>query len=261
MCTSAERRASRPSCIVPHVPVQSLANPPRSRQNFTSFSQSAHRPPSRERISRCHSKLRGRRSGLACQPPGQREPPRHSPVPHSPLAQVLCEISDSSSVPFREPLDELKRICGISNVLPKACTLSDSLLGCVYEGTFNGSKVRVRRVRTHPKGDPQKVKEVCTPRHVFRLPGAHRPQTFHQVAVVWKYLKHPNIVPLLGVTLDPPQLISDRMPGGDLTEYIMSHPDTDRISLVSDLSTSLYETLTPSSAVWCRRGSQTLAFA
>ena len=183
------------------------------------------------------------------------------PIPHSPLAQVLCEISDSSSVPFREPLDELKRICGISNVLPKACTLSDSLLGCVYEGTFNGSKVRVRRVRTHPKGDPQKVKEVCTPRHVFRLPGAHRPQTFHQVAVVWKHSRHPNIVPLLGVTLDPPQLISDRMPGGDLTEYITSHPDTDRISLVSDLSTSLYETLTPSSAVWCRRGSQTFAFA
>ena len=47
-------------------------------------------------------------------------------------------------------------------------------------------------------------------------------------------MAYPNIVPLLGVTLDPPQLISYRMPGGDLTEYIASHPDTDRISLVSD---------------------------
>ena len=51
--------------------------------------------------------------------------------------------------------------------------------------------------------------------------------------MAWKHLTHPNIVPLLGATVDPPQLISDRMTGGDLTEYIVSHPDTDRISLVS----------------------------
>ena len=96
----------------------------------------------------------------------------------------------------------------------------------------------------------------------FSAPRRSRtPQTFRQVTVVWKHLTHPNIVPLLGVTLYPPQLISDRMPGGDLTEYIASHPDADRPSLVSDLPASLYEILTPSSAVWCRRGSQTPAFA
>ena len=87
------------------------------------------------------------------------------------------------------------------------------------------------------------------------------PQTFHQVTVAWKHMTHPNIVPLLGVTLDPPQLISDWMPGGDLTEYIAGHPGADRIGLVSDFYASLYETLTPSSAVWCRRRSETPAFA
>ena len=86
-------------------------------------------------------------------------------------------------------------------------------------------------------------------------------RTFHQMAVVWKHMKHLNIVPFLGVTLDPLQLISDRMPGGDLTEYITSHPGVDRISLVSDLSASLYEMLTPSSAVRCRTGSHTSALA
>jgi serine/threonine protein kinase len=30
----------------------------------------------------------------------------------------------------------------------------------------------------------------------------------------------------------PPQLISDWMPGGDLTEYIKKHPDAGRIGLV-----------------------------
>ena len=75
------------------------------------------------------------------------------------------------------------------------------------------------------------------------------PQVFHQVTVVWKHLVHPNIVPLLGATIDPPRLICDRMPGGDLTGYITGHPDADRISLVSDPPTPLCETLTPSSAV------------
>ena len=74
----------------------------------------------------------------------------------------------------------------------------------------------------------------------FFAPGRLRiPQVFHQVTVVWKHLAHPNIVPLLGATIDPPQLISDRMPGGSLTEYIVSHPGADRISLVGDLSASL----------------------
>ena len=163
-----------------------------------------------------------------------------SSVSLSPLAQVLCDISDSTSVPFQEPLDELSRICGIKNVLPKACTLSDSLLGCVYEGTFNGSKVRIRRVRAHSKRDQQRVNEVCPMIYFSALGHLRIGQTFRQVTVVWKHITHPNIVPLLGVTTNPPQLISDWMPGGDLTEYVTSHPDTDRISLVSDFPALLY---------------------
>ena len=72
------------------------------------------------------------------------------------------------------------------------------------------------------------------------------PQTFHQVAVNSKHLAHPNIVPLLGVTIDPPQLISDWMSGGNLTDYITNNPDTNRLHLVGVLSASLYEALTPS---------------
>ena len=92
-----------------------------------------------------------------------------SPVPHSPLVQILSDIFDPNSVPFREPLDELRRICGIKNVLPKAWTLSDFLLGCVYEGRLNGSKVRIRRARARSSGKLQKVTEVhMYPITVFR---------------------------------------------------------------------------------------------
>ena len=52
---------------------------------------------------------------------------------------------------------------------------------------------------------------------------------------MWKYLTHPNIVPFLGITSAPRQLISEWMPGGDLLGYIEGHPDADRLGLVCTL--------------------------
>ena len=50
-----------------------------------------------------------------------------------------------------------------------------------------------------------------------------------------KHLAHPNIVPLLGITIDPPRLISDWIAGGNLTEYITNNPEADRLRLVGTL--------------------------
>ena len=66
--------------------------------------------------------------------------------------------------------------------------------------------------------------------------------------MAWKYLKHPNIVPFLGITSTPLQLISEWMPGGVLTEYIKGHPDTDRLSLVGVLPVVFNPTLTPATS-------------
>ena len=49
---------------------------------------------------------------------------------------------------------------------------------------------------------------------------------------MWKHLTHPNIVPLLGVTITPYQLISTWMSGGDLPGYIEKNPNADRLKLV-----------------------------
>ena len=49
---------------------------------------------------------------------------------------------------------------------------------------------------------------------------------------MWKRLKHKNIVPLLGITPSPLQLISEWIPSGDLTEYLKKNPDADRLGLV-----------------------------
>lgn len=45
-------------------------------------------------------------------------------------------------------------------------------------------------------------------------------------------MRHPHIVPLLGVTTTPYQLISNWVPGGELSEYILNHPNADRLGLV-----------------------------
>ena len=49
---------------------------------------------------------------------------------------------------------------------------------------------------------------------------------------MWKRLTHSNILPLLGVTIEGFQLISNWMSGGHLLDYVKNNPDTDRIGLV-----------------------------
>ena len=62
---------------------------------------------------------------------------------------------------------------------------------------------------------------------------------------MWKRLKHQNITPLLGITPVPLQLISEWMPGGDLTDYIKKHPGVDRLGLVGGSPTVFDPTFTP----------------
>ena len=52
---------------------------------------------------------------------------------------------------------------------------------------------------------------------------------------MWKHLAHPNVVPFLGMTFTPIQLISEWVPGGDLTEHIKKYPSADRLSIVGVL--------------------------
>lgn len=93
---------------------------------------------------------------------------------YSEAAQVLVNISDpAADLALQQSLHELGKICGIKELLPKSCTLPDSLLnvdapspsGRVCAGTLDGSRVRIKRVGVHQMGDPQNV-EVRTRRHV-----------------------------------------------------------------------------------------------
>jgi len=59
------------------------------------------------------------------------------------------------------------------------------------------------------------------------------PQSFLKEAVIWKRLRHPNVVPFIGVTIKPLQFVSEYMPNGTLTKYVNNKPSADRVGLVS----------------------------
>ena len=65
---------------------------------------------------------------------------------------------------------------------------------------------------------------------------ADKTQNFYKEAVTWKYLNHRNILPLLGVTTEPLQLISNWVSGGNLLGYVQTHPRADRLRLVGGSS-------------------------
>ena len=51
---------------------------------------------------------------------------------------------------------------------------------------------------------------------------------------MWKDLHHPNILPLLGVTMVGTQLVmvSEWMVNGSIDKFVESHPNADRLELV-----------------------------
>ena len=61
-------------------------------------------------------------------------------------------------------------------------------------------------------------------------------QRFCKEVVTWKTLHHPNVLPLLGVTLDKPNflfaMVSEWMTNGNINEFIKVHQDADRYELV-----------------------------
>ena len=51
---------------------------------------------------------------------------------------------------------------------------------------------------------------------------------------MWKTLRHPNVLQLIGVTMtsDRFEMISDWMLNGNITDFVRAHPQTNRMELV-----------------------------
>ena len=62
-------------------------------------------------------------------------------------------------------------------------------------------------------------------------------QRFCREAVAWKHLQHPNILPLLGVSLTQRRfgMVSEWMENGNINDFIQKNPDVNRTKLVRTL--------------------------
>jgi len=51
---------------------------------------------------------------------------------------------------------------------------------------------------------------------------------------MWNYLRHPNVLPLMGVTMTEAQfaMVSEWMVNGNINDFVRAHPDADRLGLV-----------------------------
>jgi hypothetical protein len=52
--------------------------------------------------------------------------------------------------------------------------------------------------------------------------------------VTWKTLRHPNVLPLIGVAMSETQfaMVSDWMVNGNLSDFVKAHSDVNRLELV-----------------------------
>ncbi|KAF9644345.1 hypothetical protein BDM02DRAFT_3190699 [Thelephora ganbajun] len=141
-----------------------------------------------------------------------------------PIRDNVMNILDLIYTAFSQCFTELRGIWGTREILPKLATIPDDLLStgdlpftsgalaAMHEGSLNGSKVCVGKVRLYSNGDPQKMKKARYPSLSFS--SSDPPKLL---------LPTDNIVLFLGAAIDSPQLVSVWMPDGSLTEWINEH--------------------------------------
>ncbi|TFK50910.1 kinase-like protein [Heliocybe sulcata] len=86
--------------------------------------------------------------------------------------------------------------------------------GDVHKGTWNGYLVAVKRLREYNSDTHQTRRQ--------------RKQTLFREAIIWCSLKHRNILPLIGVSVDDPLypyvMVSPWLENGDIVQYIKQFP-------------------------------------
>lgn len=155
----------------------------------------------------------------------------------------------------RQYLRYLRKLCGAFSILPSSFVLPPTSFECepsafasggcsdVYKATFNGDPVVVKVLKVTTQTDKEKLYRVSglcpkAPKQSL-MPD---PQLFVKEVVGWKWLRHENILPFLGVSLKPPlfSIISDRMENGSIMDFIRLHPSFNRFRLVSEGRSSIF---------------------
>ena len=62
---------------------------------------------------------------------------------------------------------------------------------------------------------------------------------------MWKFLQHPNVLPLIGVMMSETRfaMVSEWMTNGSINEYVKTRPDVNRVRLVGPLCLTRFHPL------------------
>jgi serine/threonine protein kinase len=110
----------------------------------------------------------------------------------------------------------------------------------IWKGDSNGRVVGLKalRVFTEAVNDSEKVLKVGISFFSFSIHNKLNPQkSFSQEAVVWRQLRHPNVLPFYGISEDAFEvprlcLVSPWMNNGNIMSYLEAQPDHDRLTSV-----------------------------
>ena len=149
-------------------------------------------------------------------------------------------------------LKYLQGLCGASGVLPASFVLTDGLYNLepqpftsggftsVFKAMYKGQPVVVKALGNVSVDELEDGHEVSGPSPDKTVDFTDVPsQRFAKEAVGWKWLRHENILPFLGVTSNPPpfSMVSPWMENGDIMSFIEATPNQNPFSLVG---TSLF---------------------
>ena len=104
----------------------------------------------------------------------------------------------------------------------------------VYKARYKGQSVVAKALKTTSMDNIENVHKVCDlvsrPYNLLTL----HPQRFVMEVVGWKWLKHENILPFVGVTSVPApfSMVSVWMENGSITDFMKTTPDQNPFSLV-----------------------------
>jgi serine/threonine protein kinase len=151
-------------------------------------------------------------------------------------------------MPDRERLTLLNKLCKTCSrhrVIPKSMHIPDCSedsveiegggFANVSRGTYQGRPVAIKVVRVYITSDMDDILSVslcstytATP---VRMDGLQR---FCREGVAWKYLRHPNILPLLGVTVSEHRfaMVSEWMENGNIVQFVGKDKHVNRTELV-----------------------------
>ena len=161
MCAPGLNPTSRFLLHHPHVPFQSLANTPRSRQNFARFSQPAHRLSLRERISRHHSEFTGRGFGMADRLSGRCESSHHFPPSPAHRRYRSSVISPIPAAPhFRSHWTNSERYA-----VTRMCSRNRAHFRILFSDAYARVPLTVRRCASGAYGR--------TPKEIYRRSRRH----------------------------------------------------------------------------------------